>query len=342
MRTTSKLVTVSLLIGIMLLLSFSGTAGEEEPVKIGIAQLLEHPALNAIREGTIDGIEERTEADDIEVLYRNAQGEVSNALSIAENLKSAGVDIMVPITTPVAQAALETFQETPIVATGITNFVVAGLVDSMDDYDNPDRKHNVTGVSNQEPLEPQLKLVKQLKEDVNVVGVLHNPGEANSTFLVEKAREIAPDLDLELVVATANKTADVSQAAQSLQNRVDALWVPTDNTVVAALPAVSKVAVDEDIPLVVADTTSIKDGSLVGYGFDYYTQGKMTAEQIIRIMEGAEVTETPIVKMGEDQLKLMLNLDTGSSMDYRFSADLAGEADAVVYQDEIWDAREEN
>ncbi len=146
-------------------------------------------------------------------------------------------------------------------------------------------------------------------------------------------------MGLELVINTATKTAAVSQAAQSLCSRVGAVWVPTDNTIVAALSTVSQEALQANIPLVVADTTSIKEGSLVGFGFNYYKQGRMTGKQILEIMEGKKVREIPIIKMKKDKLELTLNLDIADKMNYKFPSKVVTRADSLIYQNKYWGKR---
>lgn len=330
------------LVVLILLFGFSfGGLTAEEPVKIGIAQIVEHPALDAVRDAVIDVVKEEgyEEGEDVEFMLRNAQGDFNNALSIAQTFKSEGVDIVVPIATPTAQAAIEVFDETPLVVSAVTNFVEAGLVESYDDYENPENNGNVTGVTDMTPVQKQIDLITDLRPDVEKIGIVFNPGEANSRYLNSVAEEIAEDMGLEVIKASANKTSEVQVAADSLKGRVGAMWVSNDNTVVSALPAVADVAVEEGIPLVTADPTTIADGPVAAFGWSYRRHGEVCGEVVTRVLEGEEPNQIPIqeLEQTEKNINLALNLDIADEIDLEFPESALELANQVYYADQLWE-----
>ena len=339
MKVSSKAVLLTSLTLIILLVGFSGVGyAQDKPIKIGITQIVEHPALNAVRDAVVDTVTSAgyERGKNVKFLLKNAQGDMNNAISIAQTFKAEGVDYVVSIATPTSVAAAQVLKDTPIVVSAVTNFVEAGLVESFEDYENPENNGNITGISDQVPVKAQFELIKQLVPSVDAVGNIFNSGEANSAFLTELARQVTDEMGIKLLEATASSSAEVSAAAQSLKGRVDAVWVSTDNTVVSALPVVSKMTKEEGIPLVVADPTSIKEGSMVGYGFDYYSHGLRAGDILLEVMGGKAPNEIPIQVMQAEDLTLALNIDYAREIGYDFSTELLKQADQMVLGDQIW------
>lgn len=339
MRVSPKTVFITSFLLITLLVGISGLGyAEDKPMTIGITQIVEHPALNAVRDAVIDKVTSAgyERGEDVEFLLKNAQGDMNNAVSIAQTFKSEGVDYVVSIATPTSVAAAQVLKETPIVVSAVTNFVEAGLVENFDDYDNPEDNGNITGISDQVPVEAQFELIEQLVPSVESVGNIFNSGEANSAFLTELASQVVEDMDIKLEKATASSSAEVSAAAKSLKGRVDAVWVSTDNTVVSALPVVSDMTKEEGIPLVVADPTSIKEGSLAGYGFDYYSHGLKAGDILLEVIGGKAPNEIPIQVMKAEDLSLALNMDYAREIDYRFPEEVLEQADQFILAGQLW------
>lgn len=343
MRFTMK---SSFLISILLVLAlfaFSGAGyAADKPIKIGITQIVEHPALNAVRDAVIDKVTSAgyERGKDVKFLLKNAQGDMNNAISIAQTFKSENVDYVVAIATPTSVATAQVLKETPIVVSAVTNFVEAGLVESFEDYENPENNGNITGISDQVPVKAQFEFIKKLVPSVQKVGNIFNSGEANSVFLTKLARQVSDDMGIKLIEATASSSAEVGPAAKSLKGRVDAVWVSTDNTVVSALPVVSKMTKEENIPLVVADPTSIEDGSLAGYGFNYYSHGLRAGDILLEVMGGKAPNEIPIQIMQSEDLNLALNLDYAREIDYQFPEDVLKQSSELVLAGEVWEKQD--
>jgi putative tryptophan/tyrosine transport system substrate-binding protein len=145
---------------------------------------------------------------------------------------------------------------------------------------------NVTGMSDLSPIGLHLDLVRQIAPETKRLGVIYNPGEANSMLELIKREALARGL--EIVEAAAPRSADVLPAAQSLVGKVDAIYVPTDNTVVTALEAVVKVGTDNQLPVFAGDTDSVPRGAIAALGFNYYDLGRQTGQIVLRVLRGAD------------------------------------------------------
>ncbi|MGM0603353.1 MAG: ABC transporter substrate-binding protein, partial [Bacillota bacterium] len=219
---------------ILAVLVFSLSAGAAE-YEIGISQLVEHPALDSAREGFIDALAEEgfVEGENLTITLQNAQADTSTAQNIARKFKQQKPDLVLAITTQSAQTAANVIKDFPILITAVTDPVEAGLVDSMEKPGG-----NVTGTTDMNPVAKQLDLVKQFIPDVTDIGIMYNPGEVNSVVQVEIAKEKAEEMGVKLHEGTVTNSSEVGLAASSLVDKVDAIYVPTDNIIVSALPAV--------------------------------------------------------------------------------------------------------
>jgi putative ABC transport system substrate-binding protein len=329
-----KRVLLAAIMGV-LLLSISVVAVSGAQLKIGICKIVEHPALDAVQQGTIDALTAAgiIEGEDVVYLISSAQGDPNNAIPIAQNYKSQGVDLVVAISTPMAMAAAEVFKDsdTPVVFSAVTDPVDAGLVLSATD---PSQNANVTGVSDLIDVASDLELLKSLSPSIQIIGMVYNPGEANSDRLTAIAVEKAPDLGLEIITAIADSTANVPMAAQSLIGRVDAFYVTTDNTVVSAIDSVVAAAEEAGIPYLQGDPTSLKFGPAVATGFDYYRHGVITGEVVTEILAGKAPNEIPVTYQKGAQV--FLNLDAAAKIDLDFPAELIAKATGIYFADTLW------
>jgi len=220
-------------------------------------------------------------ADTITFVYQSAQGQPATAAQIARQFVGDGVTVIVPISTPSAQAAVAATKDIPIVFTAVTDPLAAQLVPSLAKPGG-----NVTGISDMSPMADHVALIKEITPNVKTLGVLFNPGEANSVSLVNRLKEVAAPAGIAIVEAAATKSADVQAAARGLVGKVDAMYVPTDNTVVSALEAAIAVAEENKIPFYAGDTDSVKRGALASIGFNYYDVGVETGKVVARILKG--------------------------------------------------------
>ena len=286
--------------------------------KIGITQIVTHPALDAAVQGFKAALAEKGFTN---VTYdmQNAQGDMPTAASIAQKFAGEPLDLILGVATPTTQAVVKAVTTTPIVFTAVTDPVSAGL---LKDPQAPSA--NVTGVSDQMRVEPVLALVKLINPDAKTVGIVYNAGESNSVYIVEAAKKAAANMGLELVEATASNSSEVQAAAKSLVGRVDAITVIGDNTAVTALEAIVKVCQEAKIPLLAGDTDSVKRGAAAGYGFDYKDLGKQAGYQAALILSGTSVKDVPVEYA--KNLQLSINEKAAQAQGVTIPADLVSKA----------------
>jgi len=278
---------------------------------ISVNQFVEHPALDAVLKGFQDYLKEKG----MEVKYNvhNAQANMGTATQIAKQMIGEKPDLLVAIATPSAQATAQANNKAPadmqrpFLFTAVTDPVAAGLVK---DINAPGGL--TTGVSDLLPLDKHIDMVLTYMPNIKTLGILYNAGEANSKANVEGIKQIGEVRGFEVVEATAAKTADVYQAAKSLVGRVDAVFIPTDNTIVSALESVLKVGVDNKLPIFAADVDSVERGCIAAMGFDYYKHGYQTGGMAERILKGEKPGDMA-VEFQED-LQLQINMKSSRLM----------------------------
>lgn len=274
----------------------SAASGEKKAVKIGIVQIVEHPALDAARQGFLEKLKENgyQEGKNLTVDYQNAQGDQSVLQSIAQKFSSAKLDLVLAIATPSAQAMASASKDIPILITAVTDPVQAKLASSMN---KPGK--NVTGTTDMNPLKEQFELMKQLVPTVKKVGVIYNAGEVNSQVQVSMAKKVAADLGLTIVEATVTTSADVLQATQSLVGKVDTIYIPTDNMVVSAAQSVVQVANKNKIPIISGESSVVDKGALATIGINYKKLGQQTGEMALRVLKGEKPKDMAIESQKE-------------------------------------------
>lgn len=298
--------------------SASPSADTGKAYKIGITQIVTHPALDAAVAGFKAALAEKGYTN---ITYddQNAQGDMATASSIAQKFAGEGLDLVLGVATPTTQAVVKADQTTPIVFTAVTDPVGAGIVT---DPEAPTA--NVTGVSDMLPVEPHLELVKAVVPDVKTLGVIYNAGESNSVFLIEAEKEAASAMGIEIVEATASNSSEVQAAAESLVGRVDAISVLTDNTAVSALESIIKIGEQNAIPVIAGDTDSVKRGAVAAYAFDYEDLGKQAGYQAAEILSGTPIKDIPVEYAAN--LQLSVNEKAAAAMGVTLPADLVSEA----------------
>lgn len=313
---------------LVVLFSISLTAcstTSDKVVKIGISQLVQHPALDSACEGFIEALKEAgyEEGKNIKIDMQNAQGDVTNAQTIARKFADEKVDMILAIATPAAQAVANVTKDIPILITAVTDPVMAGLAESLDEPGG-----NVTGTTDMNPVSEQIKLIKDLVPNVKNVGILYNSGEINSKVQVDMANEAADSLNLNIVEATVSNSSEVNQAAQSLLGRVDAIYVPTDNTIVSAIGAVIKVANDNKIPVIGSERGQVDAGAIATKGIDYKELGRQTGQIAVKIIKGKKPQDIPIE--GSKVVTLIVNQKAAETIDLTIPKGILDKADEII------------
>lgn len=269
---------------------------------VAVTSIVEHPALDSIKDGVQETLTKAgyTEAKGLKWQFQTAQGNTAIAAQIARKFIGDKPDVIVAIATPSAQAVVAATKTIPVVYSAVTDPVAAQLVSSMEPSGT-----NVTGVSDALSLEKQVELIRKVVPDAKKIGIVYNPGEANSVVVVKRLRELLPKSGMSLVEATAARTVDVGAAARSLVGKVDAIYTNTDNNVVSAYEALVKVGDSAKIPLIASDTDSVKRGAIAALGVNYHDLGVQTGKVVIQILKGAKPGD--IASQTSDKLELYVN-----------------------------------
>ncbi|VVD97484.1 ABC transporter substrate-binding protein [Pandoraea pneumonica] len=309
------------------MLGATGAAFAQDTKSVAVLAIVEHPALDAIRDGARDELkaEGYEVGKNLKWEYQSAQSNVSTAAQIARKFVGDKPDAIIGIATPTAQAVVAATKTVPLVYSGVTDPVAAQLVKSWDASGT-----NVTGVSDKLPLDKQVALIKRVVPNAKRVGMVYNPGEANSVVVVNELKKLLPAAGLTLVEAAAPRTVDISSAANSLVGKVDVIYTNTDNNVVSAYESLVKVANDRKIPLVASDTDSVKRGAIAALGINYYDLGRQTGKVVVRILKG----EKPgaIASQTSSNLELFVNTAAAAKQGVTLSDDLVKEAKTVIKQ----------
>lgn len=292
-----------LLSALFILAALTVQTVQAQPYTISVNQFVEHPALDAV----LNGLQDYLKDNGVEVKYNvhNAQANMGTATQIAKQMIGEKPDLLVAIATPSAQAVAQANDKAPaemkrpFLFTAVTDPVAAGLVK---DIKAPGGL--TTGVSDLLPLEEHINMVLTYKPGIKKLGLLYNAGEANSKANLEGIKKLGEEKGFEVIEATAAKTADVFQAAKSLIGRVDAVFVPTDNTIVSALESVIKIGVQNKLPIFCADVDSVKRGAIAAMGFDYYRHGYQTGAMVQKILGGAKPADLPVEFQKDLQLHI--------------------------------------
>ncbi|MFJ3057757.1 ABC transporter substrate-binding protein [Herbaspirillum sp. NPDC087042] len=294
---------------------------------VAVTAIVEHPALDAVRDGVKDELkEEGFEAGkNLKWEYQSAQGNTGTAAQIARKFVGDKPDVIVAIATPSAQALVAATKSIPVIYSGVTDPVAAQLV-----KDWKASGTNVTGVSDLLELDKQVELIKRVVPNAKRVGMVFNPGEANSAVVVKALKELLSKSGMILVEAAAPRSVDVGSAAKSLIGKVDVIYTNTDNNVVSAYEALVKVGNDAKIPLVASDTDSVKRGAIAALGVNYYDLGRQTGKVVGRILKGEKPGDIPSAT--SSKLELFVNTAAAQKQGVTLAPELVSSAKTVIKQ----------
>lgn len=288
----------------------SNSTPQEKVYKVGLIQLVEHPSLDYVREGMLEAIKANgfEQGKNIEIDYQNAQGDQSTMDTIAKKFVGDKVDLIISITTPATQVVAANTSDIPIVFGAVTDPVAAKVVKNLDKPGT-----NVTGVSDLNPFDAQFEMMQKVVPNAKKIGIVYNTSEVNSQVQVDKAKEYAAKLGYEILTAPITNSSEVLQAAQTLAGKkIDAFYVITDNTVATSINSLSKVAIDNKIPTIVAEDSQVEGGCLISIGIDYKIHGYQAGEMAVRVLKGANPAETPVEY--QKDLKVVINSTTQKAL----------------------------
>ncbi len=315
---------ILILITMVTLLLACGKDEEKKLTKIGISQIVEHPALDGAREGFIKALTDNGYIDGSNIIldYQNAQNDISVAQSIATGFASDNVDMILAIATPSAQAAYNATKDIPILITAVTDPVSAGLVKS-----NENPRTNVSGTSDATPIKSQFKLIKELLPNAKKIGIVYNTSEQNSLVQVAQAKAEAKVLGLEIIESGITNVNEISQALDVLLSKIDVLYTPTDNMVVSATPLVVQKAKENNVPMIGCIEDQIVTGALATETIDYYKLGYQTGERAVEVLNGKDISSIPVETLNNTEL--VINKTTAELLGIELNEELLARAKVI-------------
>lgn len=314
-----------LLIVMLVITSFSCLA---DTIKnVAITAIVEHPSLDQIRDGVKDELIASGFKlnENLQVQYRSAQGSSATAAQIARQFVAAKPDVIVAIATPSAQATVAATKQIPVVFAGITDPIAAKLIKNWEPTHN-----NVTGVSDYQEIGPQIEFMKKIVPNVKAVGYIYSPSEINSTVVLKNLQQQLSQQNISLIAVPAQRTADISTAANTLKGKVDLIYTTTDNNVVSAYESLVKFANENKIPLLASFPDAIERGAVAAYGMSYYDVGRQSGKLVVRVLNGeAPGNITPEIGQA---LRLVVNIDAAKKQGIDLSSDVIESAYKVIGQ----------
>ena len=300
-RSVTAVVMVLVAIAAIWLFVFKTDKGATQRRLIGITQIATHPALDEVRIGIIKRLAERgySNGGKVEIVFRNANGDASLTLPIAQEFVRSAVAVIVPISTPSSISVVKTTDKIPVVFSGVTDPIAAGVVKNLE---NPGG--NVTGVSDRWPFEAQVKTFAELFPMAKRIGMLFTRGDDVSKIGVEAVQATAPKLGLELKLQAVGSALDIYPSAVALLRDVDAVFVGIDHLLLENMEALTKAANEAGKPLFGGETGSVRKGAVVALSIDMTEFGAVTGDLVADVLDGKNPGDIPIKTVSSGKLHI--------------------------------------
>lgn len=296
-----------------------GNKAEGKTYKVGIVQFVDDASLNQIEAAIEAELDAKAKELDVTFDYTlyNGQGDATTLNQIGAELVGKGVDLIVPIATPavkIMQSATED-TEIPIVFSAVSDPVGSGIVDALDAPGG-----RITGTSDALNTKGLLDLMLAQNPDTKTVGLLYSKSEDSSKQPIEDAKAYLESKGIRCVEKTGTTTDEITSAVDALiAEKVDAVFTPTDNTVMTAELAIYEKFLNAKIPQYCGADSFALNGAFVGYGVDYTALGKMTADMVVQVLvDGKSPATLPVATF--DNGIAMINTDSCTALGYDLAA----------------------
>ena len=288
-----KLVSLTLALALCLgsCIALSSCGNSDGKYKIGIVQLVEHPALDAATEGFKQAIIDELGADAVSFDYQNAQNDANTCSTIVNQFVSSNVDLIMANATPALQAAAAATAEIPILGTSVTEYGVALELDGF----NGTVGGNVSGTSDLAPLDKQAKMITEWFPDAKKVGLIYCSKEANSKYQVDVVKA---ELEKQGITATLypfTDSNDLAQICTAAADNSDVIYVPTDNTVAENTGIIDNICSPKKVPVIAGEEGICRGCGVATLSISYYDLGYATGKMAVKILTGeADISTMPI------------------------------------------------
>ena len=278
---------------------------KDNKTTVGILLTATHSALNDAKDGFIEALKANG-YEDAEFVVRNPEGDDTTMNSMATELVRKS-DIVLGVGTPAAvalQSARDAEElDVTILFTAVTDPVSAGL---MDDVNKPT---DITGTNDMNPVADQVDLILELAPGIKKLGVLYNVAETNSQVQAEMVKAQAALKDVEVVVKTVSEAIEISAATTALiqTEKVEAIYIPTDNLMASNMPAIAAVSDELKVPTVCGEAGMVAAGGTITYSINYKSLGYLTGEMAAKILSGTPCSEVPSTSVDASGLEVAIN-----------------------------------
>lgn len=263
---------------------------EKKVAKVGVLQFVSHPSLDLIYKGIQDGLAEEGYKDDqLKIDFMNSEGDQSKVATMSKQLVANGNDLVVGIATPAAQGLASATKDLPVIMAAITDPIGANLVK---DLKKPGG--NITGVSDHNPAQQQVELIKALTPNVKTIGALYSSSEDNSKTQVEEFKAYAEKAGLTVETFAVPSTNEIVSTVNVMTSKVDAIWVPIDNTIASAFSTLVSSNQSAKKPIYPSATAMVEAGGLASVVVDQHDLGVATGKMIAQVLKGAKPADTPV------------------------------------------------
>lgn len=301
----------------------TNTDANDEKLKIGIVQHIDNGAFEDMRDGFIQELADKGYGEDkVEIVYKNAQGDATNLNTICQEMIDSKVDLVAAIATPAAQTMVAMESDIPVVFISMGNPVGAGVITDME---HPDK--NATGTSNAIPVSEIFELSDELTPDVQTYGLLYANNEVNSVTTIENVKKYLEEQGVNYVEKVVTNSSEVQQAAQSLVGDVDAIFVPNDSVIQAAMPLVAEVARDAKIPVYGSSAVMVDSGAFATVAITDTEIGAISADMAIEYFAGKAIADIPAQVVPANAI--VINEDTATVLGITFSDEMQAKATFV-------------
>ena len=301
-----KLKISLMIIGLMILYPIITMTVEKQQenrsnsMTVGVLQYISHPSLDEIYQGILTGLKQQglVEGKNLKVVFQNGQGDQSKLNMMSQQLISEKPDVLIGIATPAAQALANATQEIPIVLGAITDPEKAGLVSS-----NEHPGGNITGVSDQSPVEAQFDLLKLLLPATQRVGILISSAEDNAIVQAERAEAAAKERGLTAKRYVVPSSNEINSIVSNMVREIDTLYIPTDNTIANNMSAVAQIATQAHVPIIPSVASMVEEGGVATIGINQTDLGVQTGRMAADIvLKNKTPGDMPIYVFSEGDL----------------------------------------
>ena len=277
----------------------SASDSDQKTFKVGVCQLIQHPALDSATQGFVDTLKEKL-GDSVVIDVQNASGDAPTCAAICSGFVSSGYDLILANATPALEAAASATGDIPILGTSVTDYATAL---DIDDWTGT-AGGNISGTSDLAPLDKQADMVKELFPDAKNVGILFCSGEPNSVYQVKTITPMFEALGFTVTEYSFADSNDISPVTSTACAGSDVIYIPTDNTAASCTEAINNVALVAGVPIVAGEQGTCSGCGVAALSIDYYELGCMTGEMAWEILANGADISTMAIQSAPEAVKV--------------------------------------